>query len=237
MLINEICKKYNLTPRTLRYYEEIDLIKSSRNESNIRIYDRQAIEKIELVLLFKKFGFQLKEIKLLLASDDDDLFRDLLYKELDRLNYEQQELMHKKHMIQSVLKTYGSTDDSKHSLLEFMKEQVYVKDIGEELIMLENIKDIEIVIGSGLIPCAASESEEMLIARVKQLRVGLKKEMNIDMDLVRILDDVDLEETQFYIKQGKKILVDKIIDSNNPLTHTNIVIEQLKKIIINCKNS
>ena len=233
MLINEACKKYHVSARTLRYYEEIGLIQVDRNESNIREYYKEAIQKIELILLFKKFGFELKEIKKLIALDNMQLFRNLLDKELKKIKKEQEELIYKKQMIQSVLNTYGSRDESRHSLLAFMKEQVYLKDMGKEFTMLTNTKDIEIVIGEGLIPCAASDAEDMLIAQVKKLREDLKKNLGMELDLVRIVDDVNLNSYQYQIKQVERVLIDKEIETKDLGIQTRIIIDELKSVLVN----
>ena len=46
MLITEIAKKLNITPRTIRHYEEIGVIKSNRLENNYRYFNTENINKL-----------------------------------------------------------------------------------------------------------------------------------------------------------------------------------------------
>ena len=64
LLINELAKEVNLTPKTIRFYEEIGIIpKPERNESNYRIYKHQDIKKIAFVKKSRDLGLSLEEIK------------------------------------------------------------------------------------------------------------------------------------------------------------------------------
>ena len=52
MKISEIAKETGLTVRAIRYYEELNLIKSDRLDNNYRSYDKEALFKIR----FKEFA-------------------------------------------------------------------------------------------------------------------------------------------------------------------------------------
>ncbi|MBM7713748.1 DNA-binding transcriptional MerR regulator [Bacillus thermophilus] len=61
--ISELAKQFNISTRTIRYYEEIGLLAPKRRENGRRIFSKR--EKIRLQLIFrgKKYGFQLEEIR------------------------------------------------------------------------------------------------------------------------------------------------------------------------------
>ena len=63
--IGEMCKKYNVTPRTLRFYEAKELIFPLRVGQR-RLYDRKDEARLKLILRGKRFGFSLEEIRQLL---------------------------------------------------------------------------------------------------------------------------------------------------------------------------
>ena len=64
LLINELAKEVDLTPKTIRFYEEIGIIpKPERNESNYRIYKQEDIKKIAFVKKSRDLGLSLEEIK------------------------------------------------------------------------------------------------------------------------------------------------------------------------------
>lgn len=70
--ITEVCQMFNLTPRTLRYYEEIGLLTPERNRANHRIYNKKELAKIKLIERGKRYNFNLDEIKEMILLFDID---------------------------------------------------------------------------------------------------------------------------------------------------------------------
>ena len=62
LTISETSKKYNVSYRALRFYEDAGLI-SPRRKDGMREYDGEARKRIEMILLGKQLGFSLAEIK------------------------------------------------------------------------------------------------------------------------------------------------------------------------------
>lgn len=58
----EMCAKFDVTPRTLRYYEYIELLSPER-EGRSRYYGPREIARMTLILRGRKFGFQLEELR------------------------------------------------------------------------------------------------------------------------------------------------------------------------------
>ncbi len=58
----EMCARYDVTPRTLRYYEYIELLKPDR-EGRARWYGARDRARMTLILRGRKFGFQLEDIR------------------------------------------------------------------------------------------------------------------------------------------------------------------------------
>lgn len=76
--VNEVHKITGVSIRTLRYYDRIGLLKpSSISAAGYRLYDDAALEKLQLILLYRELQFPLKEIKRILASPDCDRTRIL----------------------------------------------------------------------------------------------------------------------------------------------------------------
>ena len=63
--IGEVAEQLALTPRTLRYYEEIGLLAPpSRMEGGFRLYSAADIDRLESIVQLKRLlGFSLREIK------------------------------------------------------------------------------------------------------------------------------------------------------------------------------
>lgn len=58
----EMCTKYEVTPRTLRYYEYIELL-SPRRDGRARWYGAREQARMTLILRGRRFGFSLEEIR------------------------------------------------------------------------------------------------------------------------------------------------------------------------------
>lgn len=65
MTIREMCDAFNVTPRTLRFYESKELIFPIR-EGQKRLFTKRDRARLKLILRGKRFGFSLEEIRQLL---------------------------------------------------------------------------------------------------------------------------------------------------------------------------
>ncbi len=67
----EMCAKFDVTPRTLRYYEYIELLSPDR-EGRSRFYGPREVARMTLIMRGRKFGFSLEEIRqwLLLREEE-----------------------------------------------------------------------------------------------------------------------------------------------------------------------
>ncbi|SPJ23632.1 MerR family transcriptional regulator [Palleronia abyssalis] len=65
MTIRQMCDAFDVTPRTLRFYESKELL-APRREGQKRLFTRRDRARLKLILRGKKFGFTLEEIRQLL---------------------------------------------------------------------------------------------------------------------------------------------------------------------------
>ena len=63
----EMSKLAGVSRRTLQYYDDEGLLITERTYDNHRLYDRQAMERIWEILVYKEMGFELKEIRKILT--------------------------------------------------------------------------------------------------------------------------------------------------------------------------
>ena len=71
MTIRQMCDAFEVTPRTLRFYEAKDLI-SPRREGTRRLFTRRDRARLKLILRGKRFGFSLEDIRQTLDLYDRD---------------------------------------------------------------------------------------------------------------------------------------------------------------------
>lgn len=65
LTIREMCETYDVTPRTLRFYESKELLFPIRDDQK-RLFTKRDRARLKLILRGKRFGFSLEEIRQLL---------------------------------------------------------------------------------------------------------------------------------------------------------------------------
>ncbi|UQS27914.1 MULTISPECIES: MerR family transcriptional regulator [Amycolatopsis] len=71
MQIGEVAERTGLSLRTIRYYEEVGLVvPSARSQGGFRLYTEPDIDRLQLIKRMKPLGFQLEEMRDLLAILD-----------------------------------------------------------------------------------------------------------------------------------------------------------------------
>ena len=91
--VKEISKITGISIRTLRYYDEIGLLKPARvTEAGYRLYDDQELEKLQEILFYKELEIPLSDIKKILENPEYDkqkalaVQKSLLEQKRNRLN-------------------------------------------------------------------------------------------------------------------------------------------------------
>ena len=69
LTIRQMCDAYDVTPRTLRFYEAKELLSPIRQGTR-RFYTRRERARLKLILRGKRFGFSLEDIRQLLDLYD-----------------------------------------------------------------------------------------------------------------------------------------------------------------------
>jgi len=78
LTIKEVCQVTGLSKRTLHYYDQIDLFKPDRVLDNkYRQYARASLDKLKQILFYRALDFPLKEIKMIMESENFDAFKAL----------------------------------------------------------------------------------------------------------------------------------------------------------------
>lgn len=62
LTFKEMCARFDVTPRTLRYYEYIELLAPER-EGRSRFYSAREVARMTLILRGRRWGFALEDIR------------------------------------------------------------------------------------------------------------------------------------------------------------------------------
>ncbi len=112
--VNKLAGISGVSARTLRYYDEIDLLKPGKIRSNgYRIYGIAEVDKLQQILFYREMGVGLEEMKRLLSEPDYDQAKALK----DHL----ENLIRKKDQIERLIETV-------HKTIRSMKGEIEMKD-------------------------------------------------------------------------------------------------------------
>ncbi|MEN1760404.1 MerR family transcriptional regulator [Anoxynatronum sibiricum] len=76
--INQLAKLAGVSTRTLRYYDEVQLLSPKRTSSNgYRVYGQQEVDLLQQILFYRELGMPLDEIKNIISSKDYDAVTSL----------------------------------------------------------------------------------------------------------------------------------------------------------------
>jgi len=99
LTLKEMCAKFDVTPRTLRYYEYIELLRPDK-QGRTRLFGIKEIARLELILRGRRFGFSLEEIRQWLELYNQDannktqmeVWLELSKKQIKELEYRKLQL-------------------------------------------------------------------------------------------------------------------------------------------------
>ena len=72
MNIGEVADKTGLPAKTIRYYEDIDLIRPPRNANGYRMFRTSDLHKLTFLGRARSLGFSIEDCRVLLALYEDD---------------------------------------------------------------------------------------------------------------------------------------------------------------------
>lgn len=164
LTISQISKTFNISTRTLRYYEQIGLLSSTKKEDYAyRTYNEAAIIHLQQIIILRKLRIPLKQIAEILINEDAILAIEVFKKNIEEINDEIAALS----TIKSVLSTfienlgYAVSEKTKLNLLGDenilkvvealtvtkikFKEEKTLEDLNKANEQLNILKDIRIV--------------------------------------------------------------------------------------------
>jgi len=72
--VQKLAELAGISTRTLRYYDELDILKPARiNSSGYRIYGQAEVNKLQQILFYRELGLSLESIKELITSPSFDI--------------------------------------------------------------------------------------------------------------------------------------------------------------------
>lgn len=158
----KLAKASKVTEKTLRYYHKIGLVEASEiTEGGNKLYTYDDMLKLQSVLLYKMFGYKLKEIKKLIQRSNADMLKSLIS--------QKKLLVEKRDEMDSILDTINDTINNINKGTRMTADELYkhfpdskeyrdeaIERWGNEVLEMEvrlsklDIKDIKAIKEEGL---------------------------------------------------------------------------------------
>ena len=110
--IKELSKQYNVSSRTIRYYEQLFSLISIK-KSNVRYYDVEEQNKIKIIITLRKLNFPLNKIKDIIINCNQDKIIQIINEEKYKLLEEVKEITNNIMLLNNLkLMITNSNDDN-----------------------------------------------------------------------------------------------------------------------------
>ncbi len=206
--INKVRELTGVTVRTLRYYDQIGLLKpASKTEGGHRLYTNEEIKKLQQVQFLKKVGFPLYEIKDMLGSKVWD-WSESLKSQLSFVIKEQENLKKIELSLREMI--HGIAIEGEENWIAIQKiMQLSSKDKEGKRYYRETVfKDREIKLLEK-VPNMTSDDSDSLewIALIGQLKRYMKEDPKATkvQNIIRRMDEKRLEDFE-----GEEEFLDKL---------------------------
>lgn len=113
----EMCQRFDVTPRTLRYYEYIELL-APQKDGRARLYGPREVARMTLILRGRRFGFSLEEIRQWLLLYDQKGTREQNLVWIDLANRQLAELERQRGELDSTIADLRSLRDKTQANLD-----------------------------------------------------------------------------------------------------------------------
>ncbi|TNJ43958.1 MerR family DNA-binding transcriptional regulator [Phaeobacter sp. B1627] len=113
----EMCAQFDVTPRTLRYYEYIELLKPDR-QGRSRFYGPREVARMKLILRGRKFGFQLEEIRQWLMIYENEGNAAQMRAFIEMADRQMKELQSQRQQIEDAMRELGTLREATLKLLD-----------------------------------------------------------------------------------------------------------------------
>jgi DNA-binding transcriptional MerR regulator len=87
--VRDVTAKYDITSRALTYYEDMGLLTSTRcDDYAYRLYDGEAVKRLEQILILRKLNISIKDIKRIFDTPGTEAVLEILGKKTHSIDEE-----------------------------------------------------------------------------------------------------------------------------------------------------
>lgn len=125
MKITDVTEKFNISSRTLRYYEQVGLLKSERPSfEKYRFYDGENINRLQQILVLRKMQIPIKDILRIYENQDMETLVQSFVKRMEEIDDEISTLSQLKAYVNDFLRAMTEHGITQISALPLLYEKV-----------------------------------------------------------------------------------------------------------------
>jgi len=130
--ITDLTGRYDVTARTLRYYEDMGLIASTRSDDYAyRLYDEAAVKRLEQILILRRLNVSIKDIRRIFSASGSEVVLEVLGKKVSDIDDEVALLHELKEIVLAFIRQIKSVDFQNDSDVKLLYEKA--RDIESQL--------------------------------------------------------------------------------------------------------
>jgi len=134
--IRDMSSKYDISARTLRYYEDMGLIISTRTDDYAyRLYDETAVKRLEQILILRKLNISINDIRRIFNSSSNEIVLDVLSNKVNDIDDEVSLLHELKQIILLFIRHINKVDFSKEADVKLLYDKA--KEIEQQIVNVE----------------------------------------------------------------------------------------------------
>lgn len=140
--ISEVSKNYNVSTRTLRYYEEIGLLESKRKENYAyRVYDDIGVRRLQQIIILRKLRIPLKQIIKIINNNDIREATEIFQENINDFNIEIDSLVIVKNILNDLIKRINQIGKTK-LVLDILSDDEMIDMVTSLVPSKSNLKEV-----------------------------------------------------------------------------------------------
>ena len=182
--VRDISLKYDISTRALKYYEDMGLITSTKSdEYAYRMYDKEAIKRLEQILILRKLNISIKDIQRIFSTAGSEVVLEVLNKKVENIDEDVSLLHELKEIILEFIREIERLSFAENSDIKLLYDKA--KEIETHLINVDYIGKPSNSNASHLLAVAEKleRKPDILIVEMPPCRMVTSGFLNMESDI------------------------------------------------------
>ena len=205
--ISEVAALYQVSARTLRYYEEAGILSSHRKpDSKYREYDREQCGRLEVILLLRRLSFSVRMITELLRGDGAH-FHAVLREKITDSGKRLLEARETDRLLRDLAAELSKKPIAVFSAADLLSGYTYLTSKTERMNPMNSplSERYRVAIGMPIAVDVCGENAGRIVEKIVALRSELEKK-SVVLPKIRVYDNGDLPQNQAVVTwDGKEV--------------------------------